>query len=66
MFLLLVAFVTVPWMLLAKPLYELQEHKKTTLAGYVPTASPEQAAIRIESNGIEEEVGEVGHGHDEV
>lgn len=33
--LLLVAFVSIPWMLLGKPLYEREEHKRTVGAGYV-------------------------------
>ena len=52
MFLVLVAFICVPWMLLAKPYYELHEARKTTLAGYAPASSPshhDTATIEIES-----------------
>ncbi|KAJ2994531.1 H(+)-transporting V0 sector ATPase subunit a [Globomyces sp. JEL0801] len=47
-FLLLVAFVSVPWMLLAKPYYELQEHKRTTGAGYTRPQAADQQAILAE------------------
>jgi V-type H+-transporting ATPase subunit a len=64
-FLLLVAFLCVPWMLLAKPFYELQEHKKTTLAGYVPTneaTSPvDQTTIHVDHGTHDED----GEGHDD-
>jgi hypothetical protein len=48
--LLLVAFVSVPWMLLAKPLKELEEHKRTAGAGYMRAAVPSepQSTINME------------------
>lgn len=57
-FLLLVAFISVPWMLLGRPYYELNEHKKTTLAGYIATASPGDAIEHGEVDGVDDE-----HGH---
>ena len=58
-FLLLVAFISVPWMLLGRPYYELNEHKKTTLAGYVATTSPGDAIEHGEVDGVDDE-----HGHE--
>ncbi|KAI8916015.1 V-type ATPase, V0 complex, 116kDa subunit family [Gorgonomyces haynaldii] len=56
-FLLLVAFIAIPWMLLAKPYILYQEHLKTVGAGYAPTNTQGEQ----EHN---EEVDEHGHGHE--
>jgi V-type H+-transporting ATPase subunit a len=48
LFLLAVAFISVPWMLLAKPYYELMEHKRTVGAGYGrPSVASEHSTIAI-------------------
>ena len=54
-------------MLLGKPLYELQEHKRTVGAGYAPTSrGNEQAAILAEQGEQAHEEGQEddhgGHG----
>lgn len=64
-FLLIIAFISIPWMLLGKPYYELYEHKRTVLAGYAPTAPPPNSQgsdLLMESGQF---VGEVGHEVDE-
>jgi V-type H+-transporting ATPase subunit a len=51
-FLLIVAFISIPWMLFAKPYYELMEHKRTVGAGYSrPAHGQEHAAIAIVEHG---------------
>lgn len=70
-FLVLVAVLCVPWMLLAKPYYELHEAKKTILAGYAPAVSPshETATVVMESGVLPpvdvEDEHEHGDGHGE-
>ncbi|KAJ3322915.1 H(+)-transporting V0 sector ATPase subunit a [Boothiomyces sp. JEL0866] len=66
-FLVFIAFISIPWMLLGKPLYELQEHKRTVGAGYAPTSrGNEQAAILAEQGEQAHEEGQEddhgGHG----
>jgi V-type H+-transporting ATPase subunit a len=56
--LLLVAFISIPWMLFAKPYLELQHHRRTTLAGYAPADQPQ---VLIEEGG--ENAGHDGHEH---
>ena len=61
-FLLLIAFVSIPWMLLAKPYYLYKEHQNTVGAGYAPT---HETAVEVDGQGhaeVEEEEGD-GHGH---
>ncbi|KAH6563749.1 hypothetical protein BASA60_010598 [Batrachochytrium salamandrivorans] len=52
MVLLFIAFVSVPWMLLAKPLYMLKEFKNTVGAGYNrPESNAVAASDLIQANG---------------
>ena len=52
LFLLAVAFISVPWMLFAKPYYELMEYKRTIGAGYAPPVAPQDhAAVIVEQGG---------------
>jgi V-type H+-transporting ATPase subunit a len=57
-FLLLVAFICVPWMLFAKPYYELQEHRKTTLLGYSDNINQDSLEEGNPEMKLEEEDGE--------
>eukprot|EP00842_Homolaphlyctis_polyrhiza_P000845 jgi/Hompol1/1761/HPOL_000017-RA len=48
-FLLLLAFVTVPWMLLAKPYFLYREHQNTIGAGYNQTSHADAVHVSIEA-----------------
>ena len=64
--LILIAFISIPWMLCAKPYYLYLENKKTIGAGYSLTPGltdgGEAGHVENESHAVEEITHEHGHG----